>query len=193
MCLGNDIVYLPTISKRAVRLNERYLHKIFLRSEIEKIHAAVDPVRQIATYWAIKESACKWLLRCGMDRSFNPKRFHILEHIVRYGQESFHHKVEWKEDYVFASLFSPDDVRLQHTILDLRQYKSKEHTDYWKLFIIELAVKTKSQFADWKLEYDKNACPFLVYIPKNTKLPVSCSHDGPYRAFTYYLNISQSI
>ena len=76
--LGNDIVDLRFLGKRAKGLEERYLKKICTPSELECIHRSADPVSCLASHWAIKEAAYKaWVREMG-KRYFAPKHFEVL-------------------------------------------------------------------------------------------------------------------
>lgn len=75
--IGNDLVDLTCLSPRANRLDQAYLHKICTLLEKQAIHSSQDPVRRLATYWAIKEAAYKVYVQQTGHRFFRPKAFEV--------------------------------------------------------------------------------------------------------------------
>lgn len=186
--IGNDIVSLDFAKNSKNWGNQRFLDKLFTKTEQKVIKLAQNPFVEIWKLWSLKESAYKLHVQRFNKRFYAPIQFECNffkdKVIVSYEDFLCNTKTLQNENFVFSLAFQEtveiysDCFKLQHS-----NYKYQSATTSQEL------KKAVSKYFDIAVSQLK-VCKSETGIPKiycnNQVLPIdiSLSHHGYYGAFS---------
>lgn len=187
LLLGNDIIDLRGVSKRARTLDDRYLHKIFTQPEILRIRKAPKPVTCLAAHWAIKEAAYKvWLKERG-KRYFAPKHFEVHSFTkgwvsVPGGMYSF--RLQTGSHWIHALCgkeITPSFAAVQ--ILPLAGSKAEQSDSLRTAALTYVATHFSVPLESLELSRSPLNIPKIRSKAFKTSFDLTLSHDGGFGAF----------
>lgn len=186
--IGNDIVSLDLTKNSKNWQNQRFLDKIYTKTEQNVIKLAKNPFVEIWKLWSLKESAYKLYVQHFNRRLYAPIQFecNFLKDEVIVSKDDFfcNTKTLQNENFVFSVAFQ-ETVEVYSDCFKLRHsnYKYQSATTSLEL---KKAVSKHFNIAVHHL----NVCKSEIGIPKiyfnNQVLPVdiSLSHHGHFGAYS---------
>ncbi|MGF1554933.1 4'-phosphopantetheinyl transferase family protein [Paucihalobacter sp.] len=186
--IGNDIVSLDFAKNSKNWKNQRFLDKLFTKTEQNVIKLAQNPFVEIWKLWSLKESAYKLYVQRFNQRFYAPIQFecNFFKDEVTVSKEDFlcNTKTLQNENYVFSIAFQ-ETVEVYSDCIKLK-YSNYKYQSATTTLELKKAVSKHFNIAVQHL----NVCKSEIGIPKiyfyNQVLPVdiSLSHHGHYGAFS---------
>ncbi|MDT8347270.1 MAG: 4'-phosphopantetheinyl transferase superfamily protein [Flavobacteriaceae bacterium] len=186
--IGNDIVSLDFEKNSKNWRNQRFLDKIFTKTEQKSIKIAQNPFVEIWKLWSLKESAYKLYAQRFNIRFFAPTQFecHFLkdEVVVSNGNFLCNTKTLQNKNFVFSVAFQ-DKAEVFSNCFKLQQsnYTYQSTTTSQEL---KKAISKQLNISDNHLTICKSdlGIPQVYFNRKVLPVDISLSHHAYYGAFS---------
>ncbi len=192
--IGNDIVDLSRPEAREKLGDRRFLDRVFLPEERERIISAANPFQTLWSHWAAKEASFKVIRKLKRDQVFAHQRFRVMSDLTSVAFEDLTCalNITPTQNYVHAqAIFSPQLWNDSSVVTAIRALQNEnpsrqeESHEVRKLALELLEKHLNISGAEIHRDGDPN-CPnppvFMLRGEPLDSVDLSLSHDGRWLA-----------
>ena len=191
--IGNDLVAFPQQGRTPKYQNQRWLDKVFTKSEQAFILNATEPEQTLWWFWSCKESAYKVFIKIEKIRKFNPKEIEIKTMNAALKQTTIQYKSwsVWTTTSIqtnYLHTIAVTSIKLlnlvNHQVFEWNDLSTIKGSQQLKMALIQdISLTQKQDVVIFKDEWNIPRCKTKDTII----IEVSFSHDNSLFAYCWLL------